>query len=108
MSTSCRNENDISGLLINPVTFHPKLFIQLLPQVAVQVKRLRMNRIVLELALELALQEVPNLPSIGSIANVPNGTPGLPIRGRGRVEHDVYSVRHVHVQTGRSFRPRRV
>ena len=63
-----------------------------------------MDWIVLELALELVLQEVPNLPSVGGVIDVPNGTSRRPVRGWGSVEHDVYGVRHVHMQTGRSFR----
>ena len=97
MGTPGRNENNISGLLIDPVALYPKLFIQLLPQVRVQVKHLRMNWVVLELALEFVLQEVPDLPSIGGIVDVPKRTSRLPIRCWGRVEHDVYGICHVHM-----------
>jgi hypothetical protein len=66
------------------------------------------DRIVLELALELCFQEVLNIPRVGRVINVPKGTSGLPVGGWLSVEHDIYRIRHAHVQTSRPLSPRRI
>ena len=58
MCTSGRDENRITRLLVHSEALHLEFVIQLLTKLTVQIKLLRVNRIVLILALELFSEEL--------------------------------------------------
>ena len=99
MRTPCRDEHRLPRLLIYPITLHPILIKQLLPQPCIQIKLLAVYRVVRVLALELPSQELPQLRRVLGAEEVPGSTAGAAVGRVGGEEHDVDRVGHVHVQT---------
>lgn len=103
MSTAGGNKDSLAGLLIDTVAHDTKLLVQLLAEVRIQVKLLRVNRVMLILSLEFALQELAKLERILSPEQVPHSGTWLAIGGVRRVQHDVHGIGHIEMKPRRAL-----
>jgi hypothetical protein len=116
MSTSSRYENSLSlfispysisdmrgtyGILINPKTNNPIFLFQFLPQVRIKIKDLRMDWVCKEyFSAEFSFQKFPDGIGIFGFEEVPYCASWLTVWAGGGVEHDIYCVCYIHVESG--------
>ena len=91
----------LSRLLIYPMAPNPVHVKEFLPQCTVKVELLRVYGVVLIRPLELPPEEGTQFIRITCTEEIPSGTTGFPVWGGGCISHDIDSVRHIHVQSGR-------
>lgn len=100
-----RNENRFTRVLIHAKALHALILEQLAAEVAVEKEHLRMNRVgephraLALLGRKLLNEKVSESVCVFGAINIPDGTTWglvLPIRG---VDHDVDSIRDIHVKS---------
>lgn len=99
MCTASRDENCIAWLLVHSEALHLEFIIQLLAKLAVQIKLLRVDRIVLVLALVPLSKELAQFGRIFRFVQVPYSCTWTTVGCMGGVHHNIDCIRHIHMQT---------